>query len=85
MQFKAFLVSTFIVVVAAQDVSSLTAQLPTCAFPCLAEAATTTGCDIIDYSCQCTNMAAIETSSATCLTSNCSVADIGSKLLSRCP
>lgn len=43
----------FVAAVAAQSASELVAAIPACAKPALDEAATSAGCEVTDYACQC--------------------------------
>ncbi len=70
--------------VAAADVTSLVAQIPPCAIPCLTKASSDAGCGLIDYQCQCSKSTAIAGSASTCLTTACSAADIASMSKSLC-
>ncbi|KFY12979.1 hypothetical protein V491_06568, partial [Pseudogymnoascus sp. VKM F-3775] len=67
--------------VAAQDVASIVAQIPSCAITCIATAATGQSCGITDYACQCSKMSAIQASATGCVTSKCTT-DEAIKVLS---
>ncbi|EKD15315.1 hypothetical protein MBM_06531 [Drepanopeziza brunnea f. sp. 'multigermtubi' MB_m1] len=62
--------------VSSQSVSSLVAQLPSCAISCLATASSSVGCGISDYTCQCgLNKDAVTSAATFCVVSSCSSTD----------
>ncbi|OWP01313.1 hypothetical protein B2J93_7297 [Marssonina coronariae] len=72
----AFVLAIAATQVSGQRISSLVAQLPSCAISCLATASANVGCGISDYACQCGAKKSTLTSSATpCVLSACSNAD----------
>lgn len=81
MQFTTLIISGFLGLAAAADVSSLASQIPSCGQTCLVDGAASANCGTDDYSCQCDNQATIIANSSSCITSSCSVSDISSKLL----
>lgn len=75
MQFKNLAFSLFAAAVAADDVNSLVAQIPSCALTCLVTSATQVNCGITDYKCQCENATELQAVATPCVSSACSVAD----------
>ncbi|KAH0425798.1 hypothetical protein CcaCcLH18_10741 [Colletotrichum camelliae] len=59
------------------DLSSLVAQLPSCAVGCLTKAASTIGCSATDFTCLCNSKDTLTSSLTTCiLTAGCSTTEI---------
>lgn len=79
MQIKTLFVAAFIGLAAAQDVTSLIGEIPSCALQCLLSAGTSAGCEATDYKCQCENSSKIQASASSCLTSSCTTQEISSK------
>ncbi|KAI1199392.1 hypothetical protein F5X97DRAFT_322366 [Nemania serpens] len=75
MQFRTIAISLFAALVAADHISDLASQVPSCAQSCLASAAQKAGCDATDYKCQCGKAGDITGNSALCLTTSCSSDD----------
>ncbi|EUC26771.1 hypothetical protein COCCADRAFT_113436 [Bipolaris zeicola 26-R-13] len=48
--------------------------IPTCGVPCIQSAASSVGCGGTDYSCRCTNSAAIQNGALGCVVGNCGIA-----------
>ncbi|WYZ41282.1 hypothetical protein EsH8_V_000177 [Colletotrichum jinshuiense] len=68
--------SFLIALVAADAVSDLVAQIPTCAETCIQEAAKSINCDVSDFSCVCAKLATITSTVVQCIsTSSCSATD----------
>lgn len=82
MQFRTIAISLFAALVAADHISDLASQVPSCAQSCLASAAQKAGCDATDYKCQCGKAGDITGNSALCLTTSCSSDDAAGRVLS---
>jgi hypothetical protein len=79
MQFTTLVISSFIGLAAAtSSAAELAAQLPACSDSCLSAAATAVDCGSTDYLCQCDNMDAYVSNATSCISTSCSVSDIGS-------
>ncbi|KAG4033781.1 hypothetical protein MFRU_004g02840 [Monilinia fructicola] len=78
MQFTYTAIFTLFASVAySQSIASEVAQLPSCALSCLATAATSAGCGLTDYACQCGDAKAAITKSGTpCIVAACSASDV---------
>ncbi|KAI0879052.1 hypothetical protein GGS24DRAFT_277683 [Hypoxylon argillaceum] len=76
MQFKTAALSLFVALAAADSISDLAAQIPSCATSCLNDGAKQAGCATTDYTCQCTNIASITSSSGLCIATACSSDDL---------
>lgn len=76
MQFKVAALATLLAVVAAQDIATIVASLPSCSLACLTTAITNSGCSIADYACQCgTAKNAITKEATPCIAKACSPQD----------
>ncbi|KAJ8120399.1 hypothetical protein O1611_g10376 [Lasiodiplodia mahajangana] len=76
MQFKTVALSLFVAIAAADDISDLAAQVPSCAQSCLSDGAKKAGCSTTDYTCQCSNITSITANSALCVSTSCSSDDL---------
>ncbi|KAB8295178.1 hypothetical protein EYC80_007104 [Monilinia laxa] len=78
MQFTYTAIFTLFASVAySQSIASEVAQLPSCALSCLATAATSAGCGLADYACQCGDAKdAITKSGTPCIVAGCSASDV---------
>ncbi|KAH9907029.1 hypothetical protein F4778DRAFT_610179 [Xylariomycetidae sp. FL2044] len=76
MQFNTLALSLFVAVVAADSVSDLRAQLPSCSVDCLNNASTAVGCGVDDTSCQCGKVDDLTSESIACLSTSCSDDDL---------
>lgn len=79
MRFISILLVAAATAVAAQDLGTLVAQIPACAFSCLEQASKSLGCTLTDYKCMCRNTAQTESAATTCLTNSCQVGEISSE------
>ncbi|KAI1163049.1 hypothetical protein F5B18DRAFT_621788 [Nemania serpens] len=75
MQFRTVALSLFVALAAADHISDLASQVPSCAQPCLASGAQKAGCDATDYKCQCSKALDITSNSALCVSTSCSSDD----------
>lgn len=88
MQFRTVTLSLFAALAAADHISDLAAQIPSCAQPCVASSVQKAGCGATDYKCQCGKILDITSSSALCVTTICGpdgLAGNGAFLLSFLP
>ncbi|ROV90984.1 hypothetical protein VSDG_07681 [Cytospora chrysosperma] len=51
-----------------------TAAIPSCGVPCITSAASAIGCGTVDYACQCTSSAELQSSAQACVLSACGLA-----------
>jgi hypothetical protein len=64
---------------AASTAESIADQLPACAKTCLAQVASTAGCDSADYECQCNKVPDLDGAAADCFAAGCDSSEIGSE------
>ncbi|KAI1085194.1 hypothetical protein F5B20DRAFT_521326 [Whalleya microplaca] len=76
MQFKTLALSLFVAVAAADSVSELISQIPSCAKPCLDDASTKVGCSTTDNKCQCSKMDDLTKQAITCVSTSCAASDL---------
>ncbi|RDW58047.1 hypothetical protein BP6252_13458 [Coleophoma cylindrospora] len=73
---RTLLVSILASIACAQTIADEVALLPSCSLTCLSNAATSNGCGITDYTCQCGSANSAITASATpCIVGACSSSD----------
>ena len=66
-------------VTASTSAEQIADQLPSCARSCLAEVASSAGCDETDFSCQCTKVPDLDGAASDCFSEGCDSSEIGSK------
>ncbi|KAI1133321.1 hypothetical protein F5Y10DRAFT_228751 [Nemania abortiva] len=76
MQFKTVALSLFVAAAAADSISDIAAQIPSCAQSCLQDGAKQAGCSTTDYTCQCSNITSITSNSVLCVSTSCSSDDL---------
>ncbi|KAI6080507.1 hypothetical protein F4821DRAFT_58425 [Hypoxylon rubiginosum] len=76
MQFKTLAVAFFAAAVAADSVSDLVSQIPSCAKTCLDNASTAIGCSTTDTSCQCSKFDDLTKEGITCVSTSCTTDDL---------
>ncbi|XXH04153.1 hypothetical protein Hte_010566 [Hypoxylon texense] len=76
MQFKTLAVTLFAAVAAAQSITELISEIPTCAKSCLDNASTAIGCSTTDAQCQCSKFDDLTKEAITCVSTSCSTDDL---------
>ncbi|PKS13064.1 hypothetical protein jhhlp_000405 [Lomentospora prolificans] len=64
-------------VTASTSAEQIADQLPSCARSCLAEVASSAGCDETDFSCQCTKVPDLDGAASDCFSEGCDSSEIG--------
>ncbi|KAH8671606.1 hypothetical protein BX600DRAFT_251014 [Xylariales sp. PMI_506] len=75
MQFKTFALSLLVAAVSADEITSLVASIPSCALTCLITGVSSVNCAATDYTCQCTNAAALQAAVSPCIAAGCNATD----------
>ncbi|KAI0179477.1 hypothetical protein GGR52DRAFT_308142 [Hypoxylon sp. FL1284] len=76
MQLKTLTFALFAAVVAADSVTDLVSQIPSCAKSCLDSASTKIGCSATDNRCQCTKLDDLTKEAISCVSSSCTADDL---------
>lgn len=63
------------------NIDAIISQVPQCAYACLGEASTSTGCGLSDLACMCDNLPKLLAAANPCISSNCPADDVA-KILS---